>query len=154
MKILVCSDTHHCLSNLYDAIEREMPDFLIHLGDHVRDAEDVGYAFDRLEMICVPGNCDYLTQMPQTLIREIGGHRFLLAHGHNHGVKLGLQRIEEEGRRAGAEVVLFGHTHVPLCDRKGELWLMNPGACGQYRCTYGIITIDGPKLNCFIRKPE
>ena len=40
LKILVLSDSHGCLGNMYDAVEREMPDRVFHLGDHLSDAED------------------------------------------------------------------------------------------------------------------
>lgn len=49
----------------------------------------------------------------------------------------------------GADVLLFGHTHIPLVDRAGELTIMNPGTCSRHgRVTYGLITIENGKLDC------
>jgi len=48
-----------------------------------------------------------------------------------------------------AQILLFGHTHRPLVDYDGTLWVMNPGSVGRGNpCTYGIITISGGRVNC------
>ena len=48
-----------------------------------------------------------------------------------------------------AQILLFGHTHRPLVDYDGTLWVMNPGSVGRSNpCTYGIITISGGRVNC------
>ena len=38
MKLLVLSDSHKRMQYMYQAVEREKPDLIIHLGDHDRDA--------------------------------------------------------------------------------------------------------------------
>ena len=50
----------------------------------------------------------------------------------------------------GANVALFGHTHIPVAEERGGVFLFNPGSCG--RCytgpnTYGILTLAlvGPR---------
>ena len=46
-------------------------------------------------------------------------------------------------REYGAQVLLFGHTHVPLVDNDGTLLTLNPGAAGdRLHPTCGILTID------------
>ena len=49
----------------------------------------------------------------------------------------------------GAQVALFGHTHIPLAETRGRVFLFNPGSCG--RCytgadTYGILTLADGKV--------
>lgn len=44
MKLLILSDTHRSLGFAYDAIEKEHPDAVVHLGDHLTDAEDLSFA--------------------------------------------------------------------------------------------------------------
>ena len=39
MNILVLSDSHGNISNMEEAVEREKPDMILHLGDCWRDAE-------------------------------------------------------------------------------------------------------------------
>ena len=45
MKILVFSDSHRALGTMYDAIERLRPDAVLHLGDHLEDAESLESVF-------------------------------------------------------------------------------------------------------------
>ena len=144
MKLLVFSDSHRALGTMYDAVEREQPDAVLHLGDHLGDAEDLETAFPEVEFYCVPGNCDYFTVGPQSLTLELDGVRMFLTHGHLFGVKSGPERLALEARRVGAQIALFGHTHRALLEQREDgLWLMNPGACGAGRSEYGEIITDG-----------
>ena len=58
MKLLVLSDTHRSLGFAYDAIEKERPDAVLHLGDHLTDAEELSFACQEPDFYYVPGNCD------------------------------------------------------------------------------------------------
>ena len=50
---------------------------------------------------------------------------------------------------AGADILLFGHTHQPVVDRSGDFWVMNPGCIGpSVRRTYGVITLEDGKVDC------
>ena len=50
---------------------------------------------------------------------------------------------------AGADILLFGHTHQPLVDRSGDFWVMNPGCIGPSpRRTYGVITLEDGRVDC------
>ena len=52
-------------------------------------------------------------------------------------------------REAGADILLFGHTHEPLCDFYDGLWILNPGSCrGGFRPTYGVISLTEGKTYC------
>ena len=42
---------------------------------------------------------------------------------------------------AGADILLFGHTHMPLTLYEDGLYIMNPGSCHGYYASYGIIDI-------------
>ena len=48
MNILVLSDSHGNISNMEEAVEREKPDMILHLGDCWRDAERLA---ERLSLI-------------------------------------------------------------------------------------------------------
>ena len=148
MKILVFSDSHRALGTMYDAIERLRPDAVLHLGDHLEDAESMESVFSGVDFYHVPGNCDFFTSAPPSLTISLDGVRIFLTHGHLFGVKSGLTRV-------GAQLALFGHTHRALLEQQDGLWLMNPGACGAGRSDFGeIITDEHGGFTCRLRNAE
>ena len=83
-----------------------------------------------------------------TIIRA-EGHRFFLCHGDTFHVKLDLLELHYMGRR-GADVVLFGHTHVAFDEEKDGVRLINPGALRYPRDgepSYAIIDIAGKDIS-------
>jgi putative phosphoesterase len=150
LKILLLSDTHHMLGSAYDAIEREKPDLIVHLGDHLEDADDLGAAFPEAELLRVPGNCDWGSTARPSLLVEEEGHRLFLTHGHLFGVKQGLDRLYLEARHLGAEAAFFGHTHIPHCEKRDGVWLVNPGACSSLggRASYAVAELAPGQMNC------
>lgn len=148
MKILVFSDSHRSLAGMYSAIEIHQPDQVIHLGDLQRDAEEVAYAYPRLPICMVPGNCDGWTTDPLKKQITLAGKRILLSHGHLWGVKRGYEAALADARAAGADILLFGHTHRALCRRLEDgLYMMNPGTS---RTSYGLIVIQDGLVQCSI----
>lgn len=152
MKWLVFSDSHGNLDHMKRAVEAEKPDKVLHLGDVVRDARKLQDAFPDIPMEFVVGNCDGYNgddSAPEEKEIFMGEKRLLICHGHTYQVKLGIGMLTGEARGRGADVVLFGHTHEPVCFLEGNLWVMNPGTCsGMPRATYGIIELADGKLNC------
>lgn len=152
MKLLVFSDSHHSIGNMYDAVELERPDKVFHLGDCVPDAEDLSNAFGGLDMTYVPGNCDYASCAVPSLLREVCGTRIFLTHGHLFGVKTGLSRLLIEGKRLGAQLVLFGHTHRPFLQQQDGIWLLNPGSCSILSGDYAVVTFEDGKFQCELKE--
>ena len=58
---------------MYDAIERLRPDAVIHLGDHLEDAESMESVFSGVDFYHVPGNCDFFTSAPPSLTISLDG---------------------------------------------------------------------------------
>lgn len=153
MKILVVSDTHRQMEKMRLAVQLEQPDMVLHLGDHDSDAIDLGREKPNLPIAYVQGNCDrLLSQSAMTYLRKIGGVQIFAVHGHQYDVKNGLLRLRYAAMEHGAQVCLFGHTHRAYCENLDGLWLMNPGACGGYRPTYGILEIQNGGVHCQIRE--
>lgn len=152
MKILVVSDSHHCLGYIYDAIEKEMPDAVLHLGDHRSDAEDLSYAFTQIRFCSVPGNCDYAPEAQTSLTVEYDGVRIFMTHGHLFGVKQDPGVVLSKGRQTGAQIVLFGHTHQQMLLEKDGVWLMNPGSYS--RCGYGLIETSHGSFRCSLHRSD
>ena len=148
MKILVLSDSHGNLSNMLQAVERENPRMVLHLGDCWRDGERLHDRFPDLPFEQVPGNCDYRSSQPQEQELLLGGKRVLMCHGHTYGVKQSLLAAGLAAGERGMDLFLFGHTHKPLVDMRGKTLFLNPGSIGDYsRPTYGIVTVENGKLD-------
>ena len=147
MKILVFSDSHRSLSGMYAAIDLHKPQQVIHLGDMMDDAEQVAEHYPTLPFCLVPGNCDgWGTAVPVKKEIKLGGKSVLLSHGHRWGVKSGYDTAIADARAVGADILLFGHTHIPLCRQLEDgLWMMNPGAS---RSSYGLIQIEDGSISC------
>jgi len=72
-----------------------------------------------------------------SFIRE-GVHREVSAPGRG------------DARKAGADILLFGHTHRAYCQQLEDgLWVMNPGTS---RSSYGTILIEGGEIQCSLTR--
>ena len=168
MKLMFASDIHGSLP----ATERVLSLFaqsdarwLVILGDILyhgpRNALPEGYApaqvAERLnplasQIIAVRGNCDsevdqMLLHFPitapwQQILTE--KQRLFLTHGHLFGPD-NLPPL-----RAG-DVLVSGHTHLPVAEKRGEIFLFNPGSVsipkGGNVASYGML--EGDKLQVF-----
>lgn len=151
MKILVFSDSHRSLSGMYAAIDHHKPQQVIHLGDMLYDADEVSEHYPKLPFCMVPGNCDgWGLAMPTKKQITLAGKSILLSHGHRWGVKSGYDAAIADARAVGADILLFGHTHIPLCQQLEDgLWMMNPGPA---RSSYGLIEIEDGQMICTLHK--
>ncbi len=144
-KILVVSDSHGGDHNLEKAVTREKPDKIYHLGDG-RGCEDYLEVIGNCPVEIIRGNCDYFSDLPGEVVLSIGNHVALLVHGHDHMVKWGNQELIRAARAKGADVVLYGHTHVPDLSWENGIRIMNPGSISEPRQktrkkTYGLIWV-------------
>jgi len=155
MKILVLSDSHSSLRFMHRCVEQVKPNAIIHLGDHFDDGEALHEVFPGIPLYQVPGNCDrYRCRpgQPEILIQSIDGVLLYMTHGHKHSVKSYLGALLRDARRSGAKAALYGHTHVADCHREEDgLWVLNPGSCGYYGGSAGLIeTANGTITGCRI----
>ena len=155
MKILVLSDSHAARSFMCLCVERLCPDAVIHLGDYYDDGQVLAERYPHIRLYQVPGNCDkYRTPpyVPDILIERIGGVNLYMTHGHRHHVKAGNGNLRAAARLCNADAVLFGNTHQPECFREDTgMWVLNPGTCGSYGGSCGLITVkDGAIVECAV----
>ena len=55
-------------------------------------------------------------------------------------MKTGLLHAQYRALEMNADILLFGHTHVPLVDAASRPMMMNPGSIGDpRRPTYGVL---------------
>lgn len=159
MKILVLSDSHSARSFMRLCVERLSPDAVIHLGDHYDDGQILQEEYPNLRLYQVPGNCDRYRTPPfvqEILIQRVCGVNLYMTHGHIHKVKSGNGALRAAARICDADAVLYGHTHRAECFREDTgMWVMNPGACGSYGGSCGLILVEnGTITDCKILTQE
>ena len=133
MKVLIVSDTHGRREEICEIIEKEKPfDLLFHLGD-VQGDEDYIQGMAGCPMEQVKGNTDRNMEIPRELEIHLDNLKLFLTHGHCYGVNTGLDRLYLEGIRRRADVVIYGHTHVPVILEERMLTILNPGSTSDPR---------------------
>lgn len=140
MKILILSDTHGETSAAVELIRSEKPDHVIHLGDCLRDAEDLARRFPILPICKVPGNNDWFTDEEKEKTIRLADTGIFLCHGHTTGVKGGISLQLGRALQKGCTVSLFGHTHTPYLEERDGVLLLNPGSL-TYGKTYAVLTL-------------
>ena len=113
MEFLVISDTHGRADRLAAVFARTHADVLFCLGDGLRDPASTAGGPPTVR--AVRGNCDFFGSgdTPETRVEDFGTTRFFLTHGHRYGVKYSPWALAAAAAAAGADVALYGHTHVP-----------------------------------------
>ena len=154
MLILVISDTHGRITNAVNTIEKLKPDYILHLGDVVRDVEDLEAIFSSKDIIAVSGNNDFWASAKYSATErmlDLGGKKIFMCHGHTYGVKKDNARVVHKARQMGADIALYGHTHSAYNENHDGIWVINPGSYG----TYAVIEIDkSGNIHSEIRKAD
>ena len=145
MRIMIASDIHgsaHFCEKLLAAFAREGTDKLLLLGDILyhgpRNDLPEGYAPKKViemlnaikdKLLCVRGNCD--TEVDQMVlafpvladyaILYLGDRLVYATHGHNYNEEK-LPPLQK------GNILLHGHTHVPVCREHEDYIYMNPGS--------------------------
>lgn len=145
MKLLIASDIHgsalYC-GQLLDAFDREEADRLLLLGDILyhgprNDLPD-GYAPKEVaaalnarknRILCVRGNCEAEVDqmmlefpvMADYALLMADGYRLYATHGH-------IWHPDHLPPLMPGDILLYGHTHVPAWERRGEILCLNPGS--------------------------
>ena len=163
MKLMFASDIHGSLPATERVLElfvQSGAQWLVILGDVLnhgpRNALPEGYApakvAERLnevahKVIAVRGNCDsevdqMLLHFPitapwqQVLLEK---QRLFLTHGHLFGPE-NLPALNQN------DVLVYGHTHLPVAEQRGEIFHFNPGSVsipkGGNPASYGMLDND------------
>ncbi len=133
MKLGVLSDTHFTsladglgfMQRLCDGPFAEV-DLILHAGDIVHP--DLFFCFDTKPVLAVRGNCDEAAPgLPMRRVEEFAGFRIGMTHGW--GPQRGIVgQVLGSFADEPLDVLIFGHTHYPLCRYKDDLLLFNPGS--------------------------
>lgn len=130
MKILAVSDTHGDAQILKELLI-QYPDLdgYFYAGDsELQSSDELFKTYQAVE-----GNMDWDTGFPMTLDTTIKGVNVFMTHGHKYGVGISLDRLVEAGREQGAQLIIYGHTHVALAEQHEGIVVVNPGSISQPR---------------------
>lgn len=157
MRIIVTSDTHRDFYALHTLVEkyRNTADLFIHLGDGAVELEQVENIYPECRFLSARGNCDFGTTASLAGCFSCGIAKIFYTHGHMYNVKYELDDLYRAGAEVEANVILFGHTHVPLVDYRDGVHILNPGSLGMPRGTkpsYGVIDITERDIVCYINE--
>jgi len=147
MKSIVFSDSHGDRQALLRAVAVTGPDMILHLGDGVRDCVALFNNFPQIPLRRVRGNCDFGSNEPLSDEFVCGEKRIFMAHGHSYNVKCGTTAIVNAAMYRDADILLFGHTHMPWEENFEGLLIINPGSIGRGMRTYGVLTIEKGYVN-------
>jgi putative phosphoesterase len=163
MRVAVVSDSHgnaRALARLAGLLKEKGITLALHLGDDYRDAAFL--ASRGLEVVGVPGvYCpEYAdARIPNRRRVELAGVKLFLTHTdsrHRHD-RPGDPDPQEEAWEA--DLILYGHTHVPALEERESGWWLNPGHLkgpmdrGQ-PATYALLTFQGREVEVEIRRLE
>lgn len=150
MRIMALSDSHGSSSAIRNAISQHAKDIdtVIFLGDGLREFENVKKDYPHLKFYSVTGNCD--TDITAKTFDEIKicGTVIFFTHGHYYNVKSGTSALVSAAKNAGAQIALYGHTHIPDISFSSGITVVNPGSVARSRNgenTYCIIELQRGK---------
>lgn len=142
-KILVISDTHGLVLPLKEIFEKHTDVTAIF---HCGDSELMNFDPILKKVHIVRGNCDYDRTLPNELFIKIGQHKIYMTHGHMHDVKVSLDKLNDRAKEMGAEIALYGHSHIAKANMMDDVLMVNPGSLAYPRSrkekTYAVITLD------------
>ena len=151
MRILVVSDTHGDVHSLLELLRtNSTAQVVIHCGDGASDVQEVAHLFPSKMFISVRGNCDFCTDVPYAESITLEGKKIFVTHGHLYNVKSDLYALSLSALEQGADMVLFGHTHVQTEIYDDGLYMLNPGSLKGWGGTYALVDINdkGILINC------
>jgi len=148
MNVLVFSDSHGNTEPMVEITRQIKPDLILHCGDHDRDALALTEAFPQIPLRVVRGNCDLGSRNPLRDTFELQGQRLVMTHGHQQHVKMSCGPLLQMGAAAGANILLFGHTHKALYKIVQGIHLINPGSAGIGKQSCALLQLTDEGVTC------
>jgi len=101
-------------------------------------------------------NRTYLRSLPEEIRLLIEGRRILLRHqlaaeAESSAADAPREGLHPEAEAADADIVIVGHTHVPVARKIRSVWFINPGSVGRPddgdpRASYAILSIGRSRV--------
>lgn len=155
LKIGIISDTH--LSKHFEIIDNFIDrnlsdvDIIFHLGDF-KTIEVVDRIKKKKKFLGVSGNNDdsaITNTLQEKEIIEIEGWKIGLYHGCGKASTT-FQSTIDIFKENTPDIIVFGHTHVPIIKTEGGVLFLNPGSLfkkGKHQKMYSYIILDVTKHN-------
>ena len=145
MKLFVISDIHgslHYTRKALGTFKKENADYIVILGDELYhgarnplpleyNPKEVAQLLNQYadKILAVRGNCDsevdeMVLDFPIMTTYSIilyNGRRLFLTHGH-------IYNEDNMPKLSSGDVFIYGHTHIPKAEKKGNLFIINPGS--------------------------
>lgn len=145
MRIVVISDSHGAIKPVQDVIFKQTEaKHVFFLGDGLRRLEHLPNIFHDKQFYFVAGNCDFWSLHKTSDMVVLGGKKIFFTHGHIYNVKHSTSRLEAAAISRSADIVLYGHTHIPDITYRDGLYIINPGSIAHARSgrnSYAVIDI-------------
>ena len=150
MRLGITGDTHGDMQAVRRLLAAAPPvDKWLHTGDYASDA-NLLQRLTGLPVLRVLGNCDGApsedapANVDEIFVEE--GWRLWLTHGHRYMGHTRIQELPWWAKQLEVDIVIFGHTHVPLCEYYGDTLLLNPGSParprGGSRPSFAVLTLQ------------
>ena len=146
VRLAVISDSHQSqfwVERFLKRANRERYDGAVFLGDGESEARWLARRL-KLPFQYVAGNCDMFSKVPREILLRYEGHTILATHGHMHDVKWEMDDISYYAEERGADIVLYGHTHIPKAEFVGPVLCVNPGAL--MHGDFAELTLEGKRV--------
>lgn len=143
LRVGIVSDTHGLLRP-EAKIFAGACDYIIHGGD-VGSQSILDQLAALAPLIAVRGNNDrqaWAAHLPETEMIRVGGVFVYVIHD--------ISRLDIDPHAAGVQVIVSGHSHKPLIEKREHILYINPGSCGPRRFTLpisvGEMFVEGTKV--------
>ena len=156
MKIIVFSDSHgRCdkMTNIISGFKEKAyaPDYIVHLGDYMRDAKILQKQFPEIPVLYVYGNGEYsLEGNDYEKEVEIGGKKIFILHGHTKNVRFSIDTLKMVAGQKKYDMILYGHTHAPMESYHNGTHIICPGSISRDRSgkgeSYCMVDITGKDI--------
>lgn len=129
MKIAITGDTHGNQQIIRKMVSMAPPaEMWLHTGDYSKDANFLEQ-IAKLPVINVSGNGDlYDKSANPDEIFELEGFNIWLTHGHKYFRHGEVSELAWWSKRLETNIVIYGHTHIPMFKWYGDVLLVNPGS--------------------------
>ena len=147
MKVLIVSDSHKHNENIEKVLNKVKPiDLMIHCGD-AEGYEAYISKIAECPLFIVAGNNDFFSRLDREMVFNIDKYKVFLTHGHYYYVSMGVERLVDEAKQRGVDIVMYGHTHRPMLDIREDIVIINPGSISYPRQdgripTYMMMEVD------------
>lgn len=123
MKVIVTSDIHHNKKELENIKNNYKYDLFLDAGDSCLSPHDL------CDVLTVKGNCDLHHYPSFRIIALNEKYKVYITHGHHDN----LNTLKYKALENNCNIVITGHTHIPMNIEEEGILFLNPGSITRPR---------------------